>query len=128
MLPQRAQYASKSTTVLRGALKEPARTTAMAREAVTYNRNVFVNGKPQGKSESVLHRALAGRLNCHRDESGHELGGQRPVGRWRLTSCRCSMVDNVDGWFLSWASGSTPQPVGESRSEMKEAWAVERGT
>lgn len=37
---------------MRGALKEPARTTALAREAVRYNRNVFVGGAPQGKRES----------------------------------------------------------------------------
>ncbi|CAM9859110.1 unnamed protein product [Pylaiella littoralis] len=43
------EYASKATTVMRGALKEPARTAAMARDAVSYNRNVFVNGQPQGK-------------------------------------------------------------------------------
>ncbi|CAM9271744.1 unnamed protein product [Ectocarpus sp. 12 AP-2014] len=43
------EYASKATTVMRGALKEPARSTALAREAVGYNRNVFVDGKPQGK-------------------------------------------------------------------------------
>lgn len=38
---------------MRGALKEPARTTAMARGAAKYNRNVFVGGVPQGKRESL---------------------------------------------------------------------------
>lgn len=40
--------------MMRGALKEPARSAALAREAVTYNRNVFVNGVPQGKREYPL--------------------------------------------------------------------------
>ncbi|CAM9987855.1 unnamed protein product [Ectocarpus sp. 13 AM-2016] len=48
------EYASKATTVMRGALKEPARSTALAREVVGYNRNVFVDGKPQGKRESFF--------------------------------------------------------------------------
>eukprot|EP00752_Nemacystus_decipiens_P013890 g12330.t1 len=43
------EYASKATSVMRGALKEPARSTALAREVATYNRNIFVNGVPQGK-------------------------------------------------------------------------------
>lgn len=43
------EYAAKATTTLRTALKEPARTAALGRESVKYNRNVFVEGKPTGK-------------------------------------------------------------------------------
>ncbi|CAN0249156.1 unnamed protein product [Discosporangium mesarthrocarpum] len=43
------EYASRATSVVRSALKEPARSQALAREAVTYNRNIFTGGVPGGK-------------------------------------------------------------------------------
>lgn len=49
------QYASKATSVLRSALKEPARTSAMARDAVAYNRQMYVGGASQGKGKYQLH-------------------------------------------------------------------------
>lgn len=50
--PYPEQYASKATSVLRGALKEPARTHALARDAVSYNRVAFIDGKGLPKGES----------------------------------------------------------------------------
>lgn len=56
--PYPEQYASKATSVLRGALKEPARTHALARDAVAYNRVAFVDGKglPKGESRDLYDR------------------------------------------------------------------------
>lgn len=62
VFPHLVQYAAKATTTLRSALKEPVRTAAMGREAVTYNRNVFVGGKPTGKGKPRFVCPLVGWL------------------------------------------------------------------
>ncbi|CAM9764648.1 unnamed protein product [Choristocarpus tenellus] len=43
------EFANKATSVVRAGLKEPARSKALAREAVTYNRNTFTEGVASGK-------------------------------------------------------------------------------
>lgn len=76
--------------MLRGALKEPARSAALARDAVAYNRNVFVGGVPQGKGEC---RRPVSNLWLHgvvsRFLSSHACRGSGAQDRIRL------------GWLLS---------------------------
>ena len=53
------QYVSRSTTVLRSALKEPARTKAFANDSFFYNRAVWENGV-SGPKKGITEISKAG--------------------------------------------------------------------
>ncbi|CAB9526239.1 Mitochondrial ATP synthase epsilon chain [Seminavis robusta] len=54
------QYVNKAASTMRGALKEPAKTKAMAQEAFQYNTSVW-SGGVQGAKTPVTSMGAAGK-------------------------------------------------------------------